>query len=172
MANIYSHDFIKKMIDNNNIDIVNLVAQLPCVSADWMLEYAIEQKKSKIAKKLFATNETIRAKHAQNLLRLMTSDTNINNLYIMIRQNTIDPFYFIFGMDFVDEKTKSTIIDAVMSDDEINSMIKIALLDISAEKKLAIRAMCESNVMNNAAIKNTSFEFDKMTKSVRVVVDL
>ena len=60
MANIYSHDFIKKMIDNNNIDIVNLVAQLPCVSADWMLEYAIEQKKSKIAKSTAATGTKLK----------------------------------------------------------------------------------------------------------------
>lgn len=172
MTNIYSHDFITKMIDDNNIDIVNLVAQLPCVSADWMLEYAIKQKKSKIAKKLFAANEAIRVKHAQNLLRLMTSDININNLYTTIQKNTIDPFYFIFGIDFVDEQTKSTIIDAVMADEEINSMIKIALLDISADKKLAIRTMCESDAMNSTAIKNTSFEFDKLTKSVRVVIDL
>jgi uncharacterized protein YabN with tetrapyrrole methylase and pyrophosphatase domain len=160
------------MIDSDNITIVRLISQLTFIDPTWMLEYAIEQKNSRIAKSLFISDKIDRAKYVVELLRLMVDKVNIDDLFLSIKNNTCDPFDFIFGMKFTNDekKIKTGIINAILLDNEIDSDIKIALIDISPEKKIMIRSICNNEIM--AKVKDTSFEYDHDTKIAKIVIEL
>jgi len=175
MTGIYSEKLIKKIINTKHMELIGLVSQLSNVDPMVMLDYAIQQKYGNIALSIFLNTRIDKniidiKKYFDKITCLIIKEYDTRELLSKIKQQNVSLLEIIYGDIVTDNKNvKNGLINAIISDNEIDIDIKLSLIDISTKKKELINTIRNYNKKN---IKlGINFELNTKSKSVKIIFE-